>query len=328
MDGSGSGLAHDRGLELVVVALPAEDDEVRRYSSEKEPHLTLLYLGETKIAPTELANITAYIEHAASQLTRFWLDVERRGELGDKKADVLFFNKKWMKNLVNFRGNLLQNELINRAYLSVDQFPDWIPHLTMGFPETPAKKDTREYQRFSSVRFDRIALWTGDSTGPTFQLKSDDYDMEVAMSQSQQGADIAADILEHYGVKGMKWGKRKGVSVPPGKVLVDRNKKGALTTAGGVGYRPHADAAEKVVTQQIAKKSGVQALSNKELQVAITRMNLEQQFVRLSPQSKKQKAQKFVKETLLGIGKQQVNQVANNAASQSVAAALAKTTKK
>lgn len=311
MGGSGSGLSHAAGsVTLAVVALPPEDDVVRQYSSEKEPHLTLLMLGENKFDSAELANITGYIEHAASQLTTFWLDVDRRGELGEKKADVLFFRKRWMKTLENFRGNLLQNELINRAYLSVEQFPEWIPHLTMGFPETPAKKDTRDYPGFSSVRFDRIALWTGDSTGPIFQLKTSN-DMEVAMSQ--QGANIAAAILAktndedlvQFGVKGMKWGKRK-------------------TSGPGSGRPASADAARAAEAHQIVKKSGVQALSNKDLQDLVTRLNLEQQLGRLQPQTRTKKTKKFVAEVLLGVGKQQTTRVANDVAAKQVASLLAR----
>lgn len=317
----------DPNHELVIVALAAEDDVVQQYSSDKAPHMTLLYLGDPKFSPVELANVTDYIEHAASQISCFGMEVESRGELGAQKADVLFFVKRYAKQIEQFRGNLRQNELINRAFLSVDQFPAWIPHLTMGFPETPAKKDTREYQRYSRVRFDRIALWTGDSIGPTFQLKSDSYGLEVAMSQAERGAELVAELF-HYGVPGMKWGQhKKSSSVPAGTVKVDVNKKGRPVATGGHGFKLKEEAARKVATQQVARKSGVHALSNKELQDAVTRMNLEQQFVRLSPQSKSKKVKKFIAETLLGIGKQQATQAANTVASQQVAAVLAKAKK-
>ncbi|HET9787102.1 MAG TPA: hypothetical protein VFP47_08215, partial [Pyrinomonadaceae bacterium] len=79
----------DRNLELVVVAIPREDDYTWKISSEKVPHMTLMYLGETKINDEKLAHISEYIEHAASQIDRFWMTVDRRGKLGDKDADVL-----------------------------------------------------------------------------------------------------------------------------------------------------------------------------------------------------------------------------------------------
>jgi 2'-5' RNA ligase len=298
----------DRRLELVVVALPTQDDTVRQYSSEKEPHLTLLYLGESSVSPTELNHAAEYIEHAASQLTTFGLEVERRGVLGDKDADVLFFEKRWAKRLVNFRSHLLQDQLINRLYHSTDQYPEWTPHLTMGYPEKPAKKDTREYQRFSYVRFDRIALWTGDSVGPTFQLKTDD-DMEVAMSQTGESiaAAVLADLNEdavQYGVPGMKWGKRKASSGP------------------GSGRPASKDSTRAEKAKQVVKKSGVQALSNDDLKALTKRMSLEQELGRLTPPGKIKKGRMFVTKTLGNIGQQQLNMVLNQAVNQQVAKVL------
>jgi 2'-5' RNA ligase len=315
--------------QLVIVAIPSDDDPVWKFSSEKVPHITLLYLGSPDFSPEEFQHVTEYVQHASSQLTRFGLDVDRRGVLGDKSADVLFFSKGWsLKDLAQFRSNLLQDDLISTAYHSVDQFPEWTPHLTMGFPDTPAKKDNADYNRFSWVRFDKIALWDDDSTGPTFELKSDERGLEVAMSQLDIGRKAVEEIF-HSGVKGMKWGVRKdrpsaSSGGSPQKVHVEQ-KGTKLKTTGGAGHKPHVQAVEKVVAQQIARKSGVHALSNKELQDVVTRMNLEQQFVRLSPQSKKQKASKFVAETLLGVGKQQVSRVANDVAAQQVAKAMNRT---
>lgn len=251
--------------QLVIVALPSEDDPVRQYSSEKEPHLTLLYLGDYPYSDSEMQHISDYVEHAASQLRQFSLDVENRGVLGDKNADVLFFNKQWSKNIAIFRNQLLADPLISKGFLSTDQFPEWNPHLTMGYPETPAKKDTRDYPGFSYVRFDRIALWDGDYTGPTFQLSSNDYPpLEVAMSQIERGRAAAGDVLQHYGVKGMKWGVRRanpssGSSSSP-QLHLSEDARAAVNAHGKI------------------KTGGTGSLSNQELQRVITRMSLESQY--------------------------------------------------
>src|SRR5882757_2880237 len=195
--------------QVVIVALPSENDPVLKFSSDKEPHLTLLYLGSPGYDASELALVTGFVEHAASLLQPFGLEVKERGVLGASHADVLFFNKKWTKAVDTFRGQLLKNELISKAFLSTSQFDEWNPHLTMGFPDNPAKKDDREFPGFSWVSFNRIALWTSDSAGPTFKLEYSTDMEEVPVSQADLGRAAVDDVLEHFGVKGMKWGVRK-----------------------------------------------------------------------------------------------------------------------
>jgi len=92
------------------------------------------------------------------------------------------------------------------------------------------------------------------------------------------------DFLAHYGVKGMKWGTRK--SKPP--------KEG-----------PSKDAQASLDLRARAKRSKPKALSNAELQQAINRMNLEQQFKRLNV-NEKPAIQRWMASTLLEIGKREV----------------------
>lgn len=70
------------------------------------------------------------------------------------------------------------------------------------------------------------------------------------------------DFLAHYGVPGMRWGKRKGGSTTSGK-------KASVS----------ADAKE-VASIRTKKPS---QMSNQELQKVNTRINLEQQYSRLNP---------------------------------------------
>lgn len=86
------------------------------------------------------------------------------------------------------------------------------------------------------------------------------------------------DFLAHYGVPGMKWGKRKG-----------------STSTADV----HGDAASAKDARERAKKSGTSSLSNQELQALVTRTNLEQQYSKLNP-SKFEKGHTKVK-AILGV---------------------------
>jgi 2'-5' RNA ligase len=284
-------MADPSTLQLVVVAIPREDDYVWKISSEKVPHMTLLYLGDVNWTPEQVHHAADFVQHASTMLNRFGMGVDRRGKLGADDADVLFFDKSWsFGKLEKFRSNLLTDRDINTAYMSATQYPDWTPHLTLGFPKTPAKPDTRDYP-VGWVEFDRIALWIADSEGPTFQLKSgSDFVDDAAWSDIPQGFDVE-DVLEHYGVKGMKWGVRKSRQTEPNSADADR--VGALKT--------------RVSTQKTTK-----VLSNQELRDALDRMRLEQEFSKVSggiDKTRTQKAKGFVAKLLIDTGKQTADQV-------------------
>lgn len=198
---------------LVIVAIPDENDRVWKVSSEKVPHLTLLFLGdESKVS--NLDQIMLFVEHAANTtLKRFYLPVDRRGEMGADQADVLFFKKGRYdyKAIRDFRVALLQDNNIKTAYDSATQFEGpWNPHLTLGYPAAPAKPDNTDRDfGFYDVGFNKVAVWTGDFDGPEFLLKDywDEFDALESVPM-----DVAMSDLAHVGVKGMRWGVRKAVA--------------------------------------------------------------------------------------------------------------------
>lgn len=272
---------------LVIVAIPAEDDYVNRISSEKVPHMTLLFLGENAAQVPNLSRILDFTRHAADQsLMRFGLEVERRGVLGEKEADVLFFSKsKWSgyQTVNEYRSFLLKDNNIRTAFDMADQHDKWLPHITLGYPETPAKPDERDYPGINYVTFDRIAVWFGDYEGIEFPLKTWDWDMDVTMSTLTTKNSIE-NILSHFGKKGMKWGVRNESrpSGPQSVTVTDNRKK--LKTSGGKGFPSHSDAISSRTVGQIAKKSGTRAVSNADLKKYNERLNLEQNFKRLQYQ--------------------------------------------
>lgn len=113
------------------------------------------------------------------------------------------------------------------------------------------------------------------------------------------------NILEHVGVKGMKWGIRKSESSVS---VSDKRKK--LKTSGGFGRPAHPDAIRARTLGQVGKKSGLKALSNKDLQDYAHRLQLEQNVKRLN-YNEMSRGKKFVA-TLTGksanrLGDQTVN---------------------
>lgn len=202
-----------------IVALPSEDDLTHKVSSEKVAHMTLLFLGEQ--TDSDLAiRILETLQHTVKQVFphKFGMMVDRRGKLGEDQADVLFFEKFGNKGVHNLRNMLLKNDDIKKCYDSTDQFPEWTPHLTLGYPENPAKPFPRDQSAISYVHFDRIALWLADSDGPEIDLGREEYDSvptpedayhgELPLQNGSLDYDLDS-FLEHHGVKGMKWGKRK-----------------------------------------------------------------------------------------------------------------------
>jgi hypothetical protein len=101
----------------------------------------------------------------------------------------------------------------------------------------------------------------------------------------------ALDFLEHYGIKGMKWGRRKAGSDEKATVSVN-NKEVA---AGPV--KASTDAVTVGGYKSRVAAGGIDALSTKELQQLVNRQNLEQQYAKLNP-APVSAGQKFMTETL------------------------------
>lgn len=72
--------------------------------------------------------------------------------------------------------------------------------------------------------------------------------------------------LAHYGIRGMKWGRRRY-----------QNKDGSLTPAGRARYSDDSNEAYNL------KRKGVDKLSNAELKKLNQRMDLEQKYRQLNP---------------------------------------------
>jgi hypothetical protein len=245
----------------------------------------MLFLGEINDADA-LRQILGYVEHTASIMHRFWLSVDRRGELGPagvngrQMADVLFFDNYNIEWLADIRSNLLKNSDILKAYNSVEQFPEWVPHLTLGYPDTPANDDAVDFP-ISGVSFDRLAVWVDEFDGPEFVLPRQD-DMVMA--------DRVREFLAHHGVKGMKWGVRKKGS---------RVTKGARTNF----------------------KKPPRKLSNDQLNKRIKRMETEKKYNSLNKKDLSA-GQKFAQEVLSSAGRKVATTVVTGAALAGIKAAL------
>jgi hypothetical protein len=123
-------------------------------------------------------------------------------------------------------------------------------------------------------------------------------------------SEVIGDVLEHHGIKGMKWGVRR--QNPSGVTVSDRRKR--IKTRGGSGHPAHPDAIRARTTGQIARKSGYKAVSDSELRAYANRLQLEQQVKRLEVNERP--IRKFITGILGSSGKNAVNQVANDNAAK------------
>lgn len=124
------------------------------------------------------------------------------------------------------------------------------------------------------------------------------------------------DFLAQHGIKGMRWGIRRteaqlararGEAVPASTSHVQtRSGKGKVIARGGENQPASDDARNRAARQQIASKSGVDSLSNKELQELISRLNMENTYRKLNA-TPDPLVKRFLKNSATFVGKTAVD---------------------
>lgn len=152
--------AAEQYTNTVIVALPEATDPITAASSETSgAHVTLLFLGDSSALDEAalLAAVQAFVDEGG--VTPITDTVAGRATLGKDKADVVLIDA---ANLRHIHDGLLEQGLIAGAHGSVEQFPTWTPHVTLGYPEAPA---LQEYpaEPGTPITFDRLAVWHGES---------------------------------------------------------------------------------------------------------------------------------------------------------------------
>lgn len=110
------------------------------------------------------------------------------------------------------------------------------------------------------------------------------------MSRQSLGEAAVAEVLEHHGIKGMKWGIRR--------------ERGSDGTVGGgkPKQKVSKDAKKAAAAAEKAKKHGTKSLSNEEMQALVNRINLEQQLSQKTRQSSKIKKGEEKAKQILAVG--------------------------
>lgn len=118
-------------------------------------------------------------------------------------------------------------------------------------------------------------------------------------------------ILQHYGVKGMKWGVRRrsgGFSLGRGKTKVE----------------PSADKARaEAAKAKLGRRGNADALSNEELRLVINRMNQEQSLSRLMAGQKNNTVTAFITKKVKDTAADELTRFASGKETKIIGTALA-----
>jgi hypothetical protein len=120
-----------------------------------------------------------------------------------------------------------------------------------------------------------------------------------------QGAIFVDNYLAHHGVKGQKWGVRKERTRDV--TITTKGKKNKAKTKGGQDLPIHSDAIAKLTVKQIKKQSGINALSDKDLEAYARRLDLEQRVKRLES-GEKSGASQMIRKMLRANGNQKIRE--------------------
>lgn len=124
--------------------------------------------------------------------------------------------------------------------------------------------------------------------------------------------DVIASRVQHFGRKGMRWGVRRSqkeldsapVETGPRPVSVKGRPGEKVSASGGNGQLADPDAVRTAASRQQAKVSTTDSLSTKQLSELVTRMNLEQQYAKLTYEEPKVSAgKKFINDVVMPLAK-------------------------
>lgn len=224
-----------------VFLIPEASDPIVQASSE-QAHMTTVWLGdmnnldESTIA-TIRDEIAAYVSDLDGPVVVPTLE---QGILGADEAAVQFLEP--TEALLALREGLLAaSPTVSAVMNSVEQYPQWTPHVTLGYPETPA---AGEYDG-DAVTFDRVGLWVGpDQEEFPMSGKSDDLDQIRQRAAALRAAAVATEpptvgetpVIDEMPVDELEDGEELVTEIPVHGVATVEG----VPTGDGRGFRPGA----------------------------------------------------------------------------------------
>ena len=136
----------------LLVATPSADDPVNALSEEEQAHITLLWFGDAAfLAPQLVDAIRRHAFDVAGHIAAFEAQICGRAVLGPDEAGVLLIES---AELVELRTALFESLDVQDAYLQAQQYPWWVPHLTVQY-----SKGLPGGTLPDTITFDGVGLW-------------------------------------------------------------------------------------------------------------------------------------------------------------------------
>lgn len=177
----------DQPTGALLVATPSAGDPVNALSQEEAAHISLVWFGErADLDPETEQGIREHVQAVVLDRGEFDAAVSGAAVLGPDKAGVLLIES---LDLVELREDLFDDPYVQQAFLAADQFPWWIPHLTLNYGGGVPDGDLP-----TSVHIDGIGLWLAGQHEP-FSLRLSDSPMDDPNFYDTVGLGIGASVI-------------------------------------------------------------------------------------------------------------------------------------
>jgi len=135
----------------IIAAVPSDNDPIHG-AVDANPHVTMHFLGEAaELDDATIEQIKADIALVAQHLHPFAAELSGTAELGPDKAKVVLVQS---DPLTKIREILGATPAVSTATAAVEQYPNWIPHLTLSYDEDAPDSDS-----FESFEVGALGLW-------------------------------------------------------------------------------------------------------------------------------------------------------------------------